>query len=103
VTKGEALIKHHYTETLERLSADAVVLVTSRETVSEEYDALMDCEAEWPAAGIVSVSKIGDADAPGIIAQAVYAGHRYAQEFDCDDSGDAVPYKLSQIDLVEVA
>jgi dimethylamine/trimethylamine dehydrogenase len=102
VTKGEALIKHHYTETLERLSADTVVLVTSRETVSEEYDALMDCEAEWPAAGIVSVSKIGDADAPGIIAQAVYAGHRYAQEFDCEDTGDAVPYKLSQIDLVEV-
>jgi dimethylamine/trimethylamine dehydrogenase len=103
IDKAKAVIEHHYTRASEALEADTVVLVTSRETVSEEYEALMHREKEWQAAGIQSVTKIGDADVPGIIAQAVYAGHRYAQEFDGDDIGDAVPFKRSLIDLVEIA
>lgn len=102
ITKGEVIIEHHYTEVAESLDADSVVLVTSRETVSEEYDALMNRKDEWKSAGIKSVTKIGDADAPGITAQAVYAGHRYAQELDQEDIGDAVPYKRALIDLVEI-
>ena len=31
-----------------------------------------------------SVKRIGDANAPAIIAAAVYAGHKYARELDCD-------------------
>jgi dimethylamine/trimethylamine dehydrogenase len=34
------------------------------------------------AAGIVSITSIGDCLAPSTIAAAVYAGHRYAREFD---------------------
>jgi dimethylamine/trimethylamine dehydrogenase len=34
------------------------------------------------AAGIVSATSIGDCLAPSTIAAAVYAGHRYAREFD---------------------
>ncbi|MDH5411647.1 MAG: hypothetical protein OEY16_09690, partial [Alphaproteobacteria bacterium] len=30
----------------------------------------------------MSVRRIGDCDAPAIIAAAVYTGHRYAREFD---------------------
>ena len=43
---------------------------------------------------------IGDAYAPGLIAAAVYAGHRYAQELDAPDIGDALPFKR---DLAELA
>src|SRR5256885_10803908 len=35
-------------------------------------------------AGIQSVTRIGDALAPGAIVHAVYSGHRYARELDAD-------------------
>ncbi|MEO8779477.1 MAG: hypothetical protein ABI389_12510 [Rhodanobacter sp.] len=36
---------------------------------------------------------IGDAKAPGLLAHAVYAGHRYARELEEPVSGEA-PFKL---------
>ena len=36
-------------------------------------------------AGIVSVERIGDCAAPHIIAQAVFAGHRYAREMGANE------------------
>jgi hypothetical protein len=30
------------------------------------------------------ITRIGDAEAPGIIAHAVYAGHRFARNLGCD-------------------
>ena len=50
-------------------------------------------EAEWADAGIKSVKLIGDANAPGPIAWATYAGHRYARELDGPDIGDALPFR----------
>ena len=38
-------------------------------------------------------SCIGDAKAPAPIAWATYAGHRYAEELDAPDIGDAVPFR----------
>jgi dimethylamine/trimethylamine dehydrogenase len=48
-------------------------------------------EAQFAAAGIRSVTSIGDALAPATIAAAVYAGHGYAREFDAPASA-AVPF-----------
>ena len=42
--------------------------------------------ADWADAGIRSVKVIGDACAPGPIAWATYAGHRYARELDMPTS-----------------
>ena len=50
-------------------------------------------ETEWADAGIKSVKLIGDANAPGPIAWATYAGHRYARELDGPDIGDALPFR----------
>ncbi len=36
---------------------------------------------------------IGDAEAPGPIAWATYAGHRFARELDEPDIGDALPFR----------
>jgi dimethylamine/trimethylamine dehydrogenase len=47
------------------------------------------------------VNVIGDACAPGPIAYAVYAGHRYARELDAPDIGDAVPFKRELTGLAE--
>ena len=42
---------------------------------------------------------IGDANAPGPIAWATYAGHRYARELDEQDIGDALPFRREITDL----
>jgi dimethylamine/trimethylamine dehydrogenase len=46
------------------------------------YEALSIQPDALSAAGIVAVNAIGDCLAPGTIAAAVYAGHRYAREFE---------------------
>jgi len=51
-------------------------------------------------AGIKSLTRIGDCLAPGIIASAVYSGHKYAREFDEPDLGD-VPFKRER-DILEI-
>ena len=49
--------------------------------------------AEWAGNGIRAIRVMGDAEAPGPIAWATYAGHRYARELDEADIGDALPFR----------
>ena len=74
------------------IAAVALVPVTMRLPEDSLYQALLARQAEWLDAGITSVQCIGDALAPGLIAHAVYAGHRVAREFDSTQTGD-VPFK----------
>ncbi len=82
-----------YSGNCEVIEADAVVLVTSRVGDDGLYQALKARENEWNDAGISTVSLIGDAAAPGPIAWATYAGHRYARELDEPDRGDALSFR----------
>jgi dimethylamine/trimethylamine dehydrogenase len=75
--------------------------VTARLPDDQLYLDLKAREADWADAGIASVNVIGDACAPGPIAYAVYAGHRYARELDAPDIGDAVPFKRELTGLAE--
>jgi dimethylamine/trimethylamine dehydrogenase len=65
------------------------------------YHDLLAREGEWTAAGIGSVQCIGDALAPGLIVHAVYAGHRYAREFEAvageNGDDDGVPFRRVRI------
>jgi len=81
------------------LACDSVLLVTARDPRDDLYLDLSARREDWRAAGIQSVKLIGDAHAPGLIAAAVYAGHRYAQELDAPDIGDALPFKRDIADL----
>jgi len=45
------------------------------------------------------VKIIGDANAPGPIAWATYAGHRYARELDGPELGDALPFRREITEL----
>ena len=65
--------------------ADHVVLLTSRVPDDQMYASLMKRADDWNEAGIRSVSRIGDCEAPGIIATAVHAGHRWARALDNDE------------------
>ena len=75
------------------LAADAVVLVTSRLAVDDLWRDLRQRRTEWADNGIRSTKVIGDAEAPGPIAWATYAGHRFARELDAADIGDALPFR----------
>lgn len=88
-----------YTGRSSRLDCDSVVMVTSRRENSGIFDALKAREAEWADRGIRSVKIIGDANAPGPIAWATYAGHRYARELDEPDIGDALSFRREITEL----
>lgn len=86
------LLKHVWSGKTRELPCAAIVTITARLPNDELYQALKAREAEWQAAGIQSLQCAGDALAPGLIAHAVYAGHRYARELDEAPSGD-VPFR----------
>ena len=75
------------------LAADGVVLVTARLPSEQPLLDLKRRAGEWADAGLLSATAIGDALAPATIAAAVYAGRRYAEDFEAPLSGDAVPFR----------
>jgi dimethylamine/trimethylamine dehydrogenase len=99
---GAATLSCVFTGRESELPADSLVPVTARLPNDRLYLDLKAREADWADAGITSVKVIGDACAPGPIAYAVYAGHRYARELDAPDIGDAVPFKRELTELAEV-
>jgi len=88
-----------YTDRTWPMECDAVVMVASRTGDDGIYRDVARREAEWADAGIKSVKLIGDAEAPGPIAWATYAGHRYARELDAPDIGDDLPFRREITEL----
>ncbi|WP_421695307.1 NAD(P)-binding protein [Aestuariivirga sp.] len=97
VNLGVKIVSHHGLIRAEGSSVTLSCIFTGKETVVEDCSAIMvtarlphnvlarEVEArreDWAAAGLRSVSVIGDALAPGTIAAAVWSGRRYAEEFD---------------------
>ena len=66
-------------------ACDHVVLVTSREPDDALYLDLAADPERLAGAGIVSLKRIGDCEAPDLIASAVHAGHLYARTLDGAD------------------
>ncbi|RUW99221.1 MAG: NADH:flavin oxidoreductase [Mesorhizobium sp.] len=93
VASGGVVTACVYTGAKQDLTADAAVLVTSRNQDDAVWRDLKVRENEWADNGIRSVKVIGDAEAPGPIAWATYAGHRFARELDEPDIGDALPFR----------
>jgi len=73
-----------YSERSRVVAADAVVLVTTRTPVDGLYTEIAGKLESEPPEAAPTLHKIGDCDAPAIIAAAVYAGHRYARELGTD-------------------
>ncbi|MDH5234060.1 MAG: FAD-dependent oxidoreductase [Gemmatimonadota bacterium] len=89
---GVLRLRHTWSGATRDLACDAVVCVTSRTPSDALERELLARREEWDAAGVRAVRCIGDALAPGLIAHAVYAGHRFAQEFDAGPTAD-VPFR----------
>jgi dimethylamine/trimethylamine dehydrogenase len=86
------------------LPRDGVVLVSDRVPNDSLYLALKLSLREAPLRGpredrgIHSLRIIGDAEAPNIIAQAVFAGHLAAREFD-EQPVEGTPFKVERITI----
>lgn len=92
----EAMLECAYSGAEKTLSASNIVMVTARSPNDALYHAVK-AEAGKEALPF-NLTRIGDCDAPGIIAAAVYAGHRYAQELDASVDID-MPMRHDRIDV----
>ncbi|MCP9480948.1 NAD(P)-binding protein [Shimia sp. CNT1-13L.2] len=99
IAKGHVKSNCSFTDTNVDFGCDAVVMVSSKIENNEVFVDLKARQADWADAGIKSVKIIGDANAPGPIAWATYAGHRYARELDGEDIGDALPFRREITEL----
>jgi dimethylamine/trimethylamine dehydrogenase len=81
--------------------AAALVTVTARLPVDGLYTELDQLRDRWEAAGISSVTRIGDCWAPSTIQQAVYTGHKWARELDEAPQG-LMPRELPTINSARV-
>ncbi len=81
---GEATLARQFTDEARRLPCRSLVIVGARFANDGLHAALSASPDALAAAGIRSVTRIGDALAPGAIVHAVYSGHRYARELDAD-------------------
>ena len=88
---GEVTLTCAYTGNKRRIAADTVIPVTTRIPDRRVYDALMAQTDAFADNGIKSVTRIADCLAPGTIAMAIYAGHQYARELECEVS--EIPFK----------
>ncbi|MFK7733059.1 MAG: FAD-dependent oxidoreductase [Pseudomonadales bacterium] len=77
------------------LACSTLIPVTARIPNDSLYYDLINLEARWQAAGLLSVTRVGDCIAPGIIAQAVHSGREAAMELDVDVANkDVREYRL---------
>ena len=84
----EAALACAYTGREQRIQGDSIVLVTARRPNDALYHALAEPLAAKGDGRPKSLRRIGDCEAPAIIAAAVYAGHRYARELDTATAQD---------------
>ncbi len=80
---------------ISEVSADAVVLITDRLPNDEIYKELRPALKDDK---LTSLRVIGDAEAPNIIAQAVFSGHLAAREFGENIEGDT-PFKIERVKI----
>jgi dimethylamine/trimethylamine dehydrogenase len=86
------ILTHFLTGDTTVLPREAVVLVTDRISNDSLYYELQPALADGK---LKSLRLIGDAEAPNIIAQAVFSGHLAAREFD-EEPVDGTPFKIER-------
>ncbi|MFW8595289.1 NAD(P)-binding protein [Cribrihabitans neustonicus] len=82
--KGEAVLSCMFSNTRSTLACDAIIPLTRRLPVLGLYEGLTAMRGGLREAGIKSLIRIGDAEAPHIIAAAVQSGYRAAMDLGQD-------------------
>ena len=82
IAAGSCQLACTFTGKPDELACDAIVLVTERHRVTRLFDELR--QAGTHSLELATLELIGDAAAPGLIADAVYSGHMAARNFEKD-------------------
>ena len=69
-----------------QLAADQLIPISARVADDALWIALDQRRTELQQKGLLSLQRIGDCRAPGIVAAAVYAGHKAARELGCQQN-----------------
>jgi len=74
---------------------DATVLVSQRRSNEALFRELKDVVGldALKAEGVDALYRIGDCEAPRLVADAIFSGHRLAREIDTDDPATPLPFK----------
>ena len=79
-----AILECAFTGATSRLPCESIIMVTERISDTALYDSLLQSNSEGKTQYNIKI--IGDAEAPGLIADAVYLGHLAAQNFEADEA-----------------
>ena len=79
-----AILECTFTGATSRLPCESIIMVTERISDTALYDSLLQSNSEGKTQYNIKI--IGDAEAPGLIADAVYLGHLAAQNFEADEA-----------------
>ena len=93
-----ATLRCEYTGTPMTIQASAVVMVTHRKPNDALYHGILARMSGSERDDPFTLARIGDCEAPAIIAANVYSGHRYARKIDNPADID-VPMKNERVDI----
>ena len=68
-----------YSSKARHIDCGTLIAVTSRLPNDRLWEDLTARKEDWPDAGLLSVTRVGDCLAPGLIAAACYSGHEFAR------------------------
>ncbi|MEI6290783.1 MAG: FAD-dependent oxidoreductase, partial [Chloroflexota bacterium] len=94
IETGKALIHSTLGDHKEQIEIDNVVLVSDRVPNDALYNELLPAIANGK---LKTLGLIGDAEAPGIIASAVFSGHLAARNFGEIINADETPFKIERV------
>jgi len=84
IEDGTALLECVYTGSIIRHACNSIVMVTERISNTTLYENLINNNLDSKTKQYIKI--IGDAEAPGLIADAIYLGHLAAQNFEAEDA-----------------
>jgi dimethylamine/trimethylamine dehydrogenase len=84
--RGTATVEHVHSGRQHQVTADTVCLVTSRIAADALYQALSTLQLK-------TLTCVGDSEAPGTVAAAVYAGHLAARRFQNEEAEDRLLFR----------
>ncbi len=91
--RGPGVAPRDENKTHRWIEFDSLVLVTGRRSEDGIYHELLEAKSQWSENGIKGVYLIGDAEAPRLIADATFSGHRVAREIEEADPQNPLPYR----------
>jgi dimethylamine/trimethylamine dehydrogenase len=96
LSSDSAAVIHNISSAKSTLPCDALVMVTDRIPNDALYHELKPALVEGR---LDSLRAIGDAEAPNIIAQAVFSGHLAAREFEENINRDETPFRVERVSI----